>query len=110
MTLLKNLISEGTENRVNLTRIEINVEHLAQQLKGKDQEKLAMAYVDLKILSESLNSVPYTAFNANHWRLLNFMLLGKVAQLRIVAEDIAEDHKDVDCRPLMGALDLLLVQ
>lgn len=110
MTTLKSLIVEGKENRINLDRIEINVEHLAQQVSKTEQEKLAVSFVELKLLAEQLNTVPYTAFNANQWRWLGMALLGKIAELRIVVEDIAEDNETIDCRPLMGALDLLLAQ
>jgi hypothetical protein len=34
--------------------------------------------------------------------------MGKVAQMKLVVEEIAEDNKEVDCWPLMKALDLIL--
>jgi hypothetical protein len=37
------------------------------------------------------------------------VLIGKVAEFKLVAEDIAEDNKDVDCWPLAKALDTILI-
>jgi hypothetical protein len=36
------------------------------------------------------------------------VLAGKVAELRLVAEDIAEDNKEVDFFPLMKIIDSIL--
>jgi uncharacterized protein YfdQ (DUF2303 family) len=102
------LINENTENRVNLMRVDAILEDFAPKLTTKDQEKLADVYVDLKELVESLNTTPHTIFNNKDWKLLNMILMGKVAQMKLVVEDIAEDNKEVDCWPLMKALDLIL--
>jgi hypothetical protein len=56
-----------------------------------------------------LNATPYTIFNADQWGLLEVVLKGKVAEFKLVAEDIAEDNKDVDCWPLATALDTVLI-
>jgi len=115
MTRMRDLISEatigsGNENRVSLMKVEIILEGLVKQLSEKEQEKLAEVYVQLKFLGEGLNTIPRTAFNGDHWRWMNFALMGKIAEMRMVVEDISSDNKEVDCRPLMGALDLLLTQ
>jgi len=36
------------------------------------------------------------------------VLAGKVAELRLVLEDIAEDNKEIDFFPIMKAVDLIL--
>ena len=77
-------------------------------LEKKEQEKLASAYVEVKELADTLNMTPYTVFNHEHWKLLNIVLMGKVAELKLVVEDIAKDNKEIDCWPLMKAIDLIL--
>ncbi len=112
MAQLKDLLKEVTSQvprRVQLMRVEAVLENLAPKLSEKDQKKLAEIYVELKTLAESLNETPYTVFNANHWELLEMVLRGKVAEFKLVAEDIAEDNKDVDCWPLATALDTVLI-
>jgi len=108
-TKLKDLLVENVENRVSLTRIEAILEDLAPQLSEAEQNKLAGAYVELKTLATALNETPYTIFNHDHWKLLKMVLAGKVAEFRLVLEDIAEDNKDVDCWPLATALDTVLI-
>ena len=112
MAQLKDLLNEVTSQvprRVQLTRVEAVLENLAPKLSEKDQKKLAEIYVELKTLAESLNETPYTIFNNQHWTLLEMILRGKVAEFKLVAEDIAEDNKDVDCWPLATALDTVLI-
>ncbi len=105
---LKNLIMEGTTNRVSLDRVNAILEGLAPKLGKKEQEKLASAYVEVKELADSLNMTPYTLFNHEHWKLLNIILMGKVAELKLAADDIAKDNKEIDCWPLVKAIDLIL--
>ena len=109
MTMLKDLLIEGTTtNRISLTRIEAIMETIAPKLSATDQKKLAEAYVELKGLSDSLNVTPYNIFNHDHWKLLNMILMGKVAQFKLVVEDIAEDNKEIDFAPLANAIELIL--
>ena len=100
---------EGTtERRVNLMRVEAVLENLAHHLSEADQKKLAKAFVELDEVTCSLNETPQTIFNPLQWKLMNMVLAGKVAELRLIAEDIAEDNKEVDCWPLINAIDLIL--
>ena len=108
-TKLKHLIAENIENRINLMRVEAILENLAPQLSQDDQNKIAGAYVELKMLVTGLNETPYTVFNEEQWKLLKMVLAGKVAEMRLVLEDIAEDNKDVDVWPLATALDTVLI-
>ena len=112
MAQLKDLLNEVTSQtpcRVHLMRVEAVLENLAPKLKEADQKKLAEVYVELKQLAEMLNSTPYTIFNSGEWGLLEMVLKGKVAEFKLIAEDIAEDNKDVDCWPLATALDTVLI-
>lgn len=108
MIRLTELLSEGTENRVTLMRVETLLGNVAHQFNSKEQEKLADMYISVKDLSESLNQLPYTAFNHNHWQLLKLILRGKVAEMIIAVEDIAEKNKHVDCASLTIALQTIL--
>jgi hypothetical protein len=112
MAQLKDLLNEVTSQvprRVQLMRVEAVLENLAPKLKEADQKKLAEVYVELKQLAEMLNETPYTIFNAEQWGLLEMVLKGKVAEFKWIAEDIAEDNKEVDCWPLATALDTVLI-
>lgn len=112
MVLLKNLLNEATSQvprRVYLMRVEAVLENIAPQLKEADQKKLAEVYVELKQLAEMLNETPYTIFNANQWGLLEMVLKSKVAEFKLLAEKIAEDNKDIDVRPMVKALDTVLI-
>jgi L-rhamnose mutarotase len=112
MAQLKDLLNEVTSQvprRIQLMRVEAVLANIAPQLKEADQKKLAEVYVELKTLAESLNETPYTIFNSDHWNLLEMILRGKVAEFKLIAEDIAEDNKDVDCWPLATALDTVLI-
>ena len=112
MAQLKDLLNEitsQTPRRVELMRVEAILETLAPKLNEKDQKKLAEIYVELKTLVDSLNMTPYTVFNHDHWMLLEVVLKGKVAEFKLVAEDVAEDNKDVDCWPLARAIDTILI-
>jgi hypothetical protein len=109
MIKLTNLLVEGTtERRINLMRVEAVLENLAHHLSSKDQQKLAKVFVELHEIACSLNETPQTIFNTVQWKLLNMILAGKVAELRLIAEDIAEDNKNVDCWPLVKAIDTIL--
>jgi hypothetical protein len=109
MMKLKNLLTEGrTTRRVDLMRIEVVLENLAHHLSSAEQKKLAEAYVNLCQIANVFNETPYTIFNTEQWQLMNMILAGKIAEMRIIAEDIAEDNKDVDCWPLVKAIDLIL--
>ena len=109
---LKDLLSESTSQvtrRVELMRVEAILETLAPKLSESEQKQIAGIYVELKAMAESLNMTPYTVFNNEHWTLLEMILRGKVAEFKLIAEDIAEDNKDVDCWPLVKALDTVLI-
>jgi len=110
MIKLTNLLMESTtERRVNLMRVEAVLENLAHHISEKDQQKLAKVFVELHEIACSLNETPQTIFNHVQWKLLNMVLAGKIAEMRLVVEDIAEDNKDVDCWPLVKALDTILI-
>ena len=108
-TMLKDLLLlEETERRVSLVALESHLADLSAKLSEADQNKLAGALVELQMLATSLNETPYTIFNRDHWKLLKMVLAGKVAELRLVAEGIAEDNKEIDFFPLMKILDSIL--
>jgi O6-methylguanine-DNA--protein-cysteine methyltransferase len=112
MIKLKDLLSEATSQvprRVELMRVEAILENIASKLSEAEQKKIAEVYLDLKMVAESLNMTPYTVFNNQHWTLLEMIVRGKVAEFKLIAEDIAEDNKDVDCWPLVKALDTILI-
>ena len=107
-TMLRDLLKEETERRVSLVALESHLVDFAPKLSEADQKKIAEAMVELQMLATSLNETPYTIFNHDHWKLLKMVLAGKVAELRLVAEDIAEDNKEVDFFPLMKIIDSIL--
>ena len=103
------LLTEGTTtNRVALQRLDVLLSNVGETLNKTEQEKLASAYVELKQLADTLNMTPYTIFNHDHWKLLNIILMGKVAELKLVVDEIAKNNKEIDCWPVMKAIDLIL--
>jgi hypothetical protein len=103
------LLTEGTTtNRVALQRLDSLLSNVGEKLNKTEQEKLASAYVELKQLADTLNMTPYTIFNHDHWKLLNIILMGKVAELKLVVDEIAKNNKEIDCWPVMKAIDLIL--
>jgi len=109
MTKLVDLLMENTvEQRVNLIRIETILGNLAPQLSESDKTKLAKSFVELSEFANMLNATPRTSFNADQWKWLTMILAGKLAELRLITEDIAEDNKEIDCWPLIKAIDLVL--
>lgn len=108
-TKLKDLLlKEETERRVSLHGIEVVLDKLAEQLSEADRKKLAEVYVELNMMVTALNETPYTIFNHDHWKLLNMVLAGKVAEMKLVLEDIAEDNKELDFFPVMKIVDSIL--
>lgn len=108
-TRLKHLLSENTvTRRIDLMRINTILEDFAPELEKKEQEKLASVFVELEQLVETMNKTPYTIFNDDQWKLLELVLTGKVAELKLIVEDIGKDNKKVDCWPLIRAIDLIL--
>lgn len=97
------------ERRIDLMNVEVVLENLAHHLSDADQKKLAKVFVELDEIVCGINKTPQTIFNVDQWKLLNMIVAGKVAELRLVAEDIAEDNKDVDCWPLIKAIDTILI-
>lgn len=108
---LKDLLNETCQvsRRVQLAQVEVILEKIAPELSESEQKKVAEVYLDLKLMAESLNMTPYTMFNNNHWVLLEMVLKGKIAEFKLIAEEIAEDNKNVDCWPLVKALDTVLI-
>jgi hypothetical protein len=106
MIKIADLLMEGTTTRrVNLVNLEVVLGNLAHHLSTEEQKKLAEAFINLCEVSVVLNETQYTIFNTTQWQLLNMILAGKLAELRLIAEDIAEDNKEVDCWPLIKAID-----
>lgn len=112
MGKFKDLLNEITgpiPRRIQLQRVEVVLGNIAPQLSAAEQKKVAEMYVELKTLVETLNVTPYTVFNNPQWKLLEMVLMGKIAEFKILVEDIAEDNKTVDCWPLVKALDTVLI-
>ena len=109
ITDLINEMSGQVPRRISLVSVESILQDLAPKLSEKEQKKLAEIYVELHTLTESLNVTPYTIFNVEHWKLLNLVLEGKVAEFKLIIEDIAEDNKEVDCWPLINAINTILI-
>lgn len=111
MKKLTDMLTEVTSKvprRVTMTGVETILEKIAPKLSEAEQKKLAGVYLDLKILSESMNVTPYTIFNNEQWKLLEAVLIGKIAEFKLTIHSIAEDNEKVDCWPLIKAIDTIL--
>jgi hypothetical protein len=98
------------KNKVSLTKVEVLLANIADELSEAEQKKLATPFVNLQILAETMNSVPYSLFNSKNWKELTEKFVELVGELKEAVEDVAKDNKKVDCCPLKDALDLLLTQ
>lgn len=105
---LRSILKENIENQVSLTRIDALIAKVAEELSEADQKKLAEPYVELQLVADAFNQKPHTIFNNDEWVFLKFILMGKVAELRLVVDTLAEKNKKIDCCPLKDALELLL--
>lgn len=106
---LKDLINEAVENRISLTKVSALLEKASEELSEKEREKLAEPFVELELIVDAFNKTPHTIFNNDQWVLLKIVLMGKVAELRLAIDQVAEKNKKVDCCPLKDAIDLLLI-
>lgn len=110
MTLLRNIIAESIENKISTAKVDALIEKYADELSKENQEKLAKPYVELLCLVDMLNKTPHTIFNNDQWSLFKLMLSGKIAELMLVLDEMAEKNKKVDHVPLRNALDEMLTK
>ena len=106
--LLKNLLREAKENRINLMKISTLMEKILPELTDFQSKKVTEMFEEVSLRVSNLNALPYTKFNVLEWQSAIVELYEKIMELREKLAVIAEDNKDLHCTPLIDALDEVL--
>lgn len=102
---LTEMLNENMENRVNLMKVEILMEKVKEQIKGKKLESLSKKCMMVKETSEMLNNMPYTIHGLEKW---NFLKVAMITALTEIKTELVK-LKDVDVTHLVKALDEIIV-
>jgi hypothetical protein len=103
--LLKDLLRESTERRLNVMRIQVLVEKVLTEVTESQGKKLIEMMTEVSMMVTNLNALPYTIFNAREWQFAVAATYMKIADLREEVVKISEDSKTLNCAPLIKALD-----
>lgn len=104
-----NLVTESfvAENRINLTRILVILEKLLPELEKKASTNIMQMFLETVELVEKLNSIPYTKYNLLEWQVHVHSVQCRIVELK--EEIIKTSGDDIDCRPLIKALDEVFI-
>jgi hypothetical protein len=102
------MVSEGVENRVSHVRLNGVLAELSQHLDKSQQDKLAEMFVELEMLGDSMNQIPYSIFTHNDWKMLKMVYMKKVTEMQEEIEKLQKDKKDVDFHTVMKVLQFML--
>ncbi len=102
------MVSEGVENRVSHQRLYSVLADLSQHLEKSQQDKLAEMFVELEMLGDSMNQIPYSIFTHNDWKMLKMVYMKKVTEMQEEIEKLQKDKKDVDFHTVMKVLQFML--
>jgi len=105
MIRLSNLLNENMENRINLMKVEILMEKVKEEIKGKKLENLTKKCMMVKETVDMLNNTPYTIHGIEKW---NFLKTAMVAALLEIKNELLS-IKNVDVTHLVNALDEIIV-
>lgn len=96
-----------TENRVNLTKVNVIMEKFIPNIKENESARLLDIFKDVASLTEILNVTPYTIHNARMWEFSKAIFYGKLTELREEVENLKASDT-VNAVPLLKALDEIL--
>lgn len=108
--LLKDLLRESAERRLNVMRIQVLVEKVLPEVTEAQSKKLVELMAEVSMLATNLNAIPYTIFNVTEWQIAIAATYMKVTELREEVVKISESGKTVNCAPLIKALDEVFIQ
>lgn len=107
--LLKNIIRENVENRINLTKVNAILEKVLPEMKKAESEKITEMFSELALVVEEMNQMPYTMFNMEEWRMKVMATYFKVNQLKEEILKVCEGKEEV-ITPLISALDEVFIK
>jgi hypothetical protein len=106
-TSLKKLMLETAlkTNRINLMKIGALMEKITPELNKNQSKKVTELFTEISMMATQLNVLPYTKFNAEAWELLIFGTNQKLMELKEEVAKIASGKQNINCAPLLKALD-----
>jgi len=106
MIKLRNVLTENTENRINLMKLEVLMEKMLPVLTKTQNTKLTQMCTEVHEMVNSFNVLPYTIYNQADWPVLQIALMTKLMELKTEAEKMTGNK--VDVKPFIKALDELI--
>lgn len=93
------------ENKISLVKVEVLMEKVKEQLKGKELEKLTEKCMNVKMTAEMLNNTPYTIHGVDKWKFLKVAMIASLVEIRNELMEL----KNVEVTHLVKALDEIIV-
>jgi hypothetical protein len=108
---LKKMMVESMvkENRVNLMKIGALLEKVYPELTKAQNTKLTELFTEVSMLATQMNTIPYTKFNMDAWQLLLLSTNTKLMELKEEVAKVAGNKKNINCAPLLKALDEAII-
>lgn len=101
--LLKNILRENVENRLNLMRIEALMEKVLEEITEEEAKPISELFTLMKGQRCALNATPYTKFNVTEWM---FVVEGVRQTINMLRAEVIALQNTSDCvRALIVALD-----
>lgn len=103
--LLKNLIRENMERRLNLMKVSGIMEKVLPEVSKEQATKLSELFAEASMMATQMNMLPYNKFNLMEWKLSISMVHSKLYELKDEVIKIAEQENRVDLMPLVRAIE-----
>ena len=106
-TSLKKLMMENAlkTNRINLMKIGALMEKITPELNKTQSKKVTELFTEISMMATQMNVLPYTKFNMEAWQLLILGTNQKLMELKEEVAKIASGKQNINCSPLLNALD-----
>lgn len=103
--LLKNLLRENMERRVNLMKVSAIMDKVLPEVSKEQGKKLTELFTEVSMLATQMNVLPYTKFNITEWQISVATIHVKLHELKEEVVKIADKENRVDLMPLVRALE-----
>jgi hypothetical protein len=101
--LLRDILRENVERRLNLMAIQALVEKVVTEVSTDKTAKLIEMFTVLSVQVSAMNAIPYTVFNIRDWQ---YTVGGVQATLHVLREEVLALPMEHECvRALANALD-----
>lgn len=104
-TLLKNIIRENMERRLNLMKVQAIMEKVLPEVSKEQANKLSELFTEISMMATQLNMTPYTKFKMVEWQLSIGAVHAKLYEMKEEVMKICEKENRVDLMPLVRALE-----